>query len=167
MHGHQRRRRASDYARQLREKQKLKRYFGMLEKQFRRTFDEALRSAEPTGPALLKLLERRLDNVVYRLGFAPTKPMARQLVSHGHVLVNGRRVDIPSYRVSVGDTIALSPTAAQIPTVQETLQDTVERIPSWLARSPNDPEGRVVAEPNPDEFDLPVDLEQVIAFYAR
>jgi small subunit ribosomal protein S4 len=139
----------------------------MREKQFRNTFAQALRSQEPTGVAFLKLLERRLDNVVYRIGFTPTVPMARQIVNHGHVLVNGRRVDIPSYRVYPGDTITLTPRAAEIPDVQESVQSPGQRVPSWLTRDGETPAGRVVSDPNPDEFDIPVDMEQIIAFYAR
>lgn len=168
VHGTARRpRRISEYGRQLREKQKLKRYFGMTEKQFRRTYEQAQRSKEPTGQAFLKLLERRLDSVVYRLGFTPTRPMARQLVNHGHVLVNGKKVDIASYRVSVGETITLVAKAAEIPTVQEALTEAGRQIPSWLSRDGERPEGRVVSDPNPEEFDLEIDLEQIIAFYAR
>lgn len=160
-------RRMSEYGRQLREKQKLKRYFGMMEKQFRNTFEQAQRSTEPTGDALLKLLEARLDNVVYRLGFTPTSPMARQIVNHGHVLVNDQRVTIPSYRVKPGDTIKLRQKAQQIPTVIEALEDSGNRIPSWLSREGNNPSGRMVAEPDPEEFTIPLDVEQIIAFYAR
>lgn len=167
-HGQQRRpRRISDYGRQLREKQRLKRYFGMTEKQFRRTYEAAVRSSSPTGSALLQLLELRLDSVVYRLGFTPTRPMARQIVNHGHVLVNGKKVDIPSYRVKPGDTVVLGTKAAEIPDVQETLTDSGRRIPSWLSREGTTPAGRVVTDPDPTEFDMPVDLEQIIAFYAR
>ncbi len=113
-HGDRGVRRRSEYADQLRAKQRLKRRFGMTEKQFARTFEEAVRAKEPTGDALVKLLERRLDNVVYRLGFVPTMPMARQIVNHGHVLVNGRKVDIPSYRVGAGDAIELRERAVAI-----------------------------------------------------
>ncbi len=160
-------RRVSEYGRQLREKQKLKRYFGMLEKQFRNTFEDAQRSKDPTGDALLKLLESRLDNVVYRLGFTPTSPMARQIVNHGHVLVNEKRVTIPSYRVKPGDSIKLRSKAQQIPSVIEALEDSSNRIPSWLSREGNSASGRMVSEPNPEEFTIPVDVEQIIAFYAR
>lgn len=160
-------RRISEYGRQLREKQKLKRFFGMLEKQFRITFADAQRSTDPTGEALLKLLESRLDNVVYRLGFTPTSPMARQLVNHGHVLVNDKRVSIPSYRVKPGDTIKLREKAQKIPTVIESLEDSGNRVPSWLTREGTGAQGRVVTEPNPEEFTIPVDVDQIIAFYAR
>jgi small subunit ribosomal protein S4 len=160
-------RRISEYGRQLREKQKLKRYFGMLEKQFRNTFAKAVKSSDPTGDALLKLLEARLDNVVYRLGFTPTSPMARQIVNHGHVLVNDKRVTIPSYQVQPGDTIKLRPKAQEIPAVIEALEDSANRIPSWLSREGSSASGRMVSEPNPEEFTIPVDVDQIIAFYAR
>jgi small subunit ribosomal protein S4 len=160
-------RRQSEYGRQLREKQKLKRFFGMLEKQFRNTFADAQRSTDPTGEALLKLLESRLDNVVYRLGFTPTSPMARQLVNHGHVLVNDQRVTIPSYRVKPGDSIKLRPKAQEIPAVIEALEESNNRIPSWLSREGSGPAGRMVSAPNPEEFTIPVDVDQIIAFYAR
>jgi small subunit ribosomal protein S4 len=160
-------RRISEYGRQLREKQKLKRYFGMLEKQFRNTFANAVKSTDPTGDALLKLLESRLDNVVYRLGFTPTSPMARQLVNHGHVLVNDKRVTIPSYRVQPGDTIKLRQKAQEIPSVIEAMEDSGNRIPSWLSREGSNASGRMVSEPNPEEFTIPVDVDQIIAFYAR
>jgi small subunit ribosomal protein S4 len=160
-------RRMSEYGRQLREKQKLKRYFGMLEKQFRNTFDLARRAQDPTGVALIKLLESRLDNVVYRLGFTHTRPMARQIVNHGHVLVNDKRVNIPSYRVKPGDTIKLREKAQQIPTVIEAIEDSGRLVPSWLSREGNTTQGRVVSEPNPDELGIPVDVDQIIAFYAR
>lgn len=166
-HGTGRPRRISEYGRQLREKQKLKRTYGMMEKQFRRAFEDANRSKLPTGDALLMLLESRLDNVVYRLGFTPTRPMARQLVNHRHVRVNGRRVNIPSYRVSPGDVISLTDKALQIPVVQESLQDDIRRLPSWLVREGTEGSGRVIGPPNPEEIDIPVDVNQIIAFYAR
>jgi len=165
-HGDRGVRRRSEYADQLRAKQRLKRRFGMTEKQFARTFEEAVRAKEPTGDALVKLLERRLDNVVYRLGFVPTMPMARQIVNHGHVLVNGRKVDIPSYRVGAGDAIELRERAVAIPVV-ESLAATAGSLPSWLSRDGDEAAGRVVNDPDPAEFDIPVELEKIIAFYAR
>lgn len=139
----------------------------MTETQFARTFKEAVRAVEPTGDALLRLLERRLDNVVYRMGIVPTMPMARQLVNHGHVLVNGRKVDIPSYRVMAGDKIELRDRAKSIPTVVESLEATAGLVPSWLAREATIPSGTMLNYPEPSEFDIPVDLEKIIAFYAR
>lgn len=166
-HGERDNRRRSEYADQLRAKQRLKRWFGMTEKQFARTFAEAVRASVPTGDALVKLLERRLDNVVYRLGLVPTVPMARQIVNHGHVLVNGRKVDIPSYRVAAGDTIALRERAAAIPTVVESLEATAGSLPSWLTRDGAAAAGTVASDPVVAELDIPVDLEKIIAFYAR
>ena len=159
--------RQSEYGKQLREKQSLKQYFGMTEGQFRRTFVHAMNSPEPTGEAFLKLLESRLDNVVYRLGFTPTRPMARQLVNHGHVLINGRKVNIPSYRVTPGEQITVSERAATIPDVVESVVDGGRRIPSWLERERDRAVGRVIAAPNPEETGIPVDIEAIISFYAR
>ena len=125
--GAQRRRgRPSDYAVRLHAKQRLKREYGMLERAFRCYVEEASRMAGDTGYNLLQLPERRLDSVIYRLGFARTRPMARQLVSHGHVLVNEQRVTIPSYRVKVGEVISLTPRATEIPQVQEALASPAE-----------------------------------------
>src|SRR5579884_454584 len=166
-HGRRRARKPSEYSLQLREKQKARLTYGANERQFRRAYERALRLPGRTGEAMMGLLERRLDNAVYRLGFAPTRPMARQMVNHGHVLVNGRKVSIPSFRVPNGATIALRPKAAEIPSVQEALLETSGRVPSWLSRNGNLPEGRVVGPPNVEEFDMPVDVELVIAFYTR
>ena len=166
-HGRKRRTRQSEYGKQLREKQSLKQYFGMTEGQFRRTFEQAMSSPEPTGEAFLKLLESRLDNVVYRLGFTPTRPMARQLVNHGHVLINGRKVNIPSYRVTPGEQITVSERAAAIPDVVESVVDGGRWIPSWLERERDRAVGRVIAAPNPEEAGIPVDIEAIISFYAR
>lgn len=163
-HGSGRRRKVSEYGRQLFEKQKVKAIYGVLERQFRRYYEEAARQPGRTGENLLRLLERRLDNVVYRLGFARSRPMARQLVNHGHVLVNGRRVDIPSYLVSPGETITLTETAARMPTVIEELE-AHRPLPRWLERQ--DGVGRVLALPNRDDLDLPVEEDLVVTFYAR
>lgn len=139
----------------------------MTESQFRRTFEQAMSSPEPTGEAFLTLLESQLDNVVYRLGFTPTSPMARQLVNHGHIFVNGRKVDIPSCRVSPGERITVSERAAAIPDVVESVRDGGRWVPSWLEREGEQPVGRVIAAPNPEEAGIPVDIEAIIAFYAR
>ncbi len=144
-----------------------KQYFGMTEGQFRRTFEQAMSSPEPTGEAFLKLLESRLENVVYRLGFTPTRPMARQIVSHGHVFVNGHKVNIPSYRVSPGERITVSERAAAIPDIVESVGDGGRRVPSWLEREGDQPVGQVITEPNPEEAGIPVDIEAIISFYAR
>jgi small subunit ribosomal protein S4 len=162
-HG-RRRSRKSDYARQLREKQKVKRMYGVRERQFRRLFEAARRSSEPTGVALLKLLERRLDNVLYRLGLARTRPQARQFVTHGHVSVDGRRVGVPSYQVEPGEIIALDERTREIPDVRE-LQETVLPVPGWLDRQ--DGSGRVLRHPEREELDPDVDERLIIASYSR
>lgn len=158
------RRRQSVYARQLREKQMVKRMYGMRERQFRRFFEMARRSSEPTGVALLKLLERRLDNVVYRLGFARTRPQARQFVTHGHVSVDGRRVSVPSYLVKPGQTVVLGESARKIPDV-ERLQDNPPPVPDWLAREKG--AGLVLREPEREEIDPDIDERRILAFYSR
>lgn len=158
------RRHVSDYALRLRAKQRVKREYGLLENQFRRLFEEARRLPGKAGENLLILLERRLDNAVYRLGFAKTRAMARQLVSHGHVMVNDRKVTIPSYRISVGDVITLRDKAWEIPDVQQELaQD--RPLPSWLARE--DRGGRVVAMPSREELDPDIREDLIVEFYAR
>ena len=158
-------RRVSDYARQLRAKQRIKREFGLLERQFRNLVLRARGMPGPTGANLLQLLERRLDNVVYRAGFAPTRPLARQLVSHRHILVNGQKVGIPSYLVSVGERIALTPRAGRIPVVREMLDDNRAPIPHWLAR---EGDSATVVE-LPTRADSPADFQEdlVVEFYAR
>jgi small subunit ribosomal protein S4 len=158
------RRRKSDYAIQLEEKQKAKAIYGVAEKQFRRTFEEAARLDGPTGANLLQLLERRLDNVVYTLGFARSRPMARQLVNHGHVLVDGKRVDIPSYLVRAGQEISLSQTAHQMPDVQQEIE-TQRPLPAWLQRE--DDRGRVVTLPRREDISAPIDEDLIVTFYAR
>ncbi|KKP50613.1 MAG: 30S ribosomal protein S4 [Candidatus Woesebacteria bacterium GW2011_GWA1_33_33] len=115
----------SQYGRQLREKQKVKRIYGILEKQFKIYIEKALKSKGNTGEALLVLLEKRLDNVIYKLGFSTTRPMARQLVSHRHVLVNGKKVNIPSYQVKTGDVVSLSTKIIEMPVVKKLVSDNV------------------------------------------
>lgn len=158
------RRRTTEYARQLFEKQKVKAIYGVLERKFSRYVEEAERSDGPAGSALLSLLERRLDNVVYRLGYARSRPMARQLVGHGHVLVDGRRVDIPSFRVRPGMSVALSPTALKIDTVIDELASG-RLVPYWLRRDGQ--VGQVIEVPSRDDVELPIDERLVIAFYSR
>ncbi len=164
VHGARPRRRESEYALQLREKQKVKRMYGLRESQFRRFYAQALRSKEITGTALLKLLERRLDNVVYRLGFARSRPQARQFVNHGHVRVDGERVDIPSYLVKPGQEITLSDDLRQIPDVQE-LMENPPPIPGWLARETLG--GRVLREPAREEIDPDIQEQRIVEFYSR
>jgi small subunit ribosomal protein S4 len=163
-HGHARRRKPSEYAMQLREKQKARFMYGTNERQFRRTFERAQRMPGRTGEHFLSLLERRLDNVTYRLRFSPTRPMARQLVSHGHILVNGRRVTIPSYEVRVGDTISLKPGSGEIPDVQEAMRSG-EPIPAWLQRQGD--EGRVVSLPATEDFESHIEPQRIVEYYSR
>ena len=152
------------YAEQLREKQKVKRMYGLREEQFRRYLEMALRSREPTGIALLKLLERRLDNVVYRLDLARTRPQARQFVTHGHIRVNGQPVNIPSYIVNPGEEIHMDPSALQIPDVQELAQST-PTVPGWLEK--RDGGGVVVREPHREEIDPDIQEQRIVEFYSR
>jgi len=166
-HGRQtafRRRRQGDYDRQLRAKQRVKRTYGMRERQFRRFFELAQRADDLTGPALLKLLERRLDNVVFRMGWSRTRPQARQFVSHGHVRVDGHKVDIPSYIVKPHQTVTITGTAQRIPEVQ----DLIERppsIPGWLLRT--GPSGEVLRDPARDEIVEAFDEQLVVEYYSR
>lgn len=158
------RQRISEYARQLAEKQKVKYMYGVREAQFLRYFEKALRSNEPSGQVLLQTLERRLDNVAYRFGFARTRLMARHLVSYGHVLVDGKRVDKPSYLVSPGETITLTEQALKIPEVQEELK--VHRAAlSWLSREGTT--GRVTGLPVRDEIEMDIDEALIVEFYSR
>lgn len=159
-------RRRSEYGTQLHEKQKTKAFYGVAEGQFRRYLAEAQRLPGPTGENLLALLERRLDNTVYRLGFARSRPMARQLVSHGHVVVDGRRQSIPSYLVQPGQSIALSQAASRIPAVATELA--ADRpLPGWLERADGGRIGRVTRLPERADVDLPIDERLVTSFYAR
>lgn len=160
----QRPRKLSDYAIQLREKQKVKAIYGIAERQFRRYYADAARRPGKTGTILLQLLERRLDNVIYRLGFARTRPMARQLVTHRHVLVNGRAVNIPSYLVRAGEEIALRPRAAQIPEVEDEIAS-ARPEPGWLQR--DGARGRVVRLPEREDVEMPINEELIVEFYSR
>ena len=162
--GRLRRRKQSDYGVRLRAKQRVQRQYGVLEKPFRRTFAEAQRMQGPTGPNLLQLLERRLDNVVYRLGYARTRPMARQLVSHGHVGVNGERVNIPSYTVKPGDVIELTSAAREFPLIQEEMSARPVAV-SWLER--NGTSGRVKSMPQRSDSDADIREDLIVEFYAR
>jgi small subunit ribosomal protein S4 len=158
-------RRRSQYGTQLREKQKVKRMYGLMEKQFRRYMSEALGSRGNTVDALFSLLEARLDNVVYRLGFAPTRPMARQLVSHRHVFVDGKRVNIASYQVSPGETISLSAKAMESPVVKGILKEKDRKIPLWLKRKAA--VGKIVRLPIFDDVIEPIEAQDIIEFYSR
>lgn len=155
----------SEYNRQLREKQKVKRMYGLMEKQFKRYVASALKAKGNTGDVLLSLLERRLDNVVYRLKFVPTRSAARQLVTHGHVFVNGKRVNIPSYQVKLGDTISLSEKAMQIPYVKKLLEEKDYKIPGWLKRKAA--LGNVAGMPSKEDVPEPISEQDIVEFYSR
>lgn len=160
------RRRPSDYGVQLREKQKTKRLYGIMEQQFRRYFEKAAQTRGATGEKLLELLESRLDNVVYRLGFAPTRAMSRQLTSHGHVVVDGQKVTIPSYQVKPSQSVTLDSVAQNIPEVKSRLQNEDLPVPpEWLARQAV--VGRVVRPPARSEIDSPVNEQLIVEFYSR
>jgi small subunit ribosomal protein S4 len=165
-HGARRARKMSNYGIQLREKQKVKWYYGVLERQFRKYFDAAAKNRGATGITLLQLLEMRLDHAVYLLGFAPTKPMARQLVNHGHVLVNGKKVSIPSYEVSAGEVINLNGKASNLVTVLEAMKERKEQdIPSWLERKAG--AGVVKAKPEREQITLPIQEQLIVEYYSR
>lgn len=157
----------SEYGRQMLEKQKLKFIYGVHERQLRRYLDSARKSPGNAGARLLQILESRLDNIVYRLGFAPTLPSARQLVTHGHVEVNGKKVDIPSYLVKPGDTVALREKSRNLGLVVETLDRRAGETPPYLERDPEARRGRLLRAPEKDEIPVPVDESLVIEFYAR
>lgn len=158
-------RRVSQFGKQLREKQKVKRLYGVMEKQFKKYVDSASGSKGNTGEVLLSLLERRVDNVVYRLGFAPSRPHARQLVSHGHVLINGKKVDIPSYQVKPGEVISLSTKASETPVVKKLLGVKEPKIPGWLARKAA--AGKVKRIPIKDDIPELIFEQDIVEFYSR
>jgi small subunit ribosomal protein S4 len=164
MHGKKPRRRESEYSRHLREKQKVKRMYGLQEKQFLKFFEKARQTPGETGTEMLKLLERRLDNVVYRLGFARTRLQSRQFVSHGHVQVDQAKVDIPSFLVEPGQTITLDRLVLEMPDVQA-LMENPPPVPAWLLRRENG--GEVVREPDRSEIDPDIDERLIVEFYSR
>ena len=166
-HG-QGRMRTSEYSLQLREKQKLKRIYGLLERQFRGYFHRAERMKGITGENLLVLLERRLDNVVYRSGFASSRREARQLVRHGHLQVNGRKVDIPSFLVVLGATVAVRESSRSLLPIQKALEGVGGRgVPSWLEVDKTHCTGRVKEFPTKEEIALPVNEQLVVELYSR
>lgn len=162
------RKRPSNYAVQFREKQKVKRTYLMTEKQFRKFFDEAKKATGNTGTRFLQLLELRLDNVVYRLGLAKTRNQARQYVNHGHVTVNGNKVDIASYQVQVGDEIAIKPKLSESDAYRQTQEEIKQQkhtVPSWLSRLKTG--GKVLAEPTRDQVDKSIKEQYIVEFYSR
>jgi small subunit ribosomal protein S4 len=170
LHGRQAqfRRKVSDYGLQLRAKQKARRVYGVLERQFRRYFREAEQRRGLTGTNLLVLLESRLDNVVYRLGFAASRPQARQLVRHGHMEVNGRKVDIPSYLVKPGDVITVRQGSQRSPYFRDLIEDLSHRaVPEWLSRDDEAMVGRVMALPERKDIDVAFDEQLIVEYYSR
>jgi small subunit ribosomal protein S4 len=157
----------TDYGMQLREKQKMRQIYRVLEGPFRTYVGEATRRRGVTGENLLQLLEMRLDNVVYRLGFASSRAQGRQLVNHGHFLVNGKPVDIPSYQVRPGDTVTVVEAARRFAPIVEAMASSGSRLPHWLTLNPNAFEGKIVAAPRRDEVDSDVKEQIIIEFYSR
>lgn len=170
LHGRQAqfRRKVSDYGLQLRAKQKAKRVYGVMERQFRRYFREAERRRGLTGTNLLVLLESRLDNVVYRLGLALSRPQARQLVRHGHFEVNGRKVNIPSYLVQPGDVVAVRQGSRKLAGFKEIALDLEHRaVPDWLSRDDETMSGRVMSMPEREDIDITINEQLIVEYYSR
>lgn len=163
-HGHRGRRRLSDFGVQLQEKQKVKYLYGILEKQLHRVYQEASKNPTATGSALLSLLERRLDNVVYRLGWVQTRAAARQLVGHGHVKLNGRKMNVPSHRVKVDDVISIKDKSTKIPFVNELLKEDFQPA-EWLERK--GPIAKILRHPVRDDINENVDEQLVVEYYSR
>jgi len=167
-HGQARVRKVSDYSIQLREKQKVRRMYGMLEGQFRKYFEIAERIKGVTGENLLMLLESRLDNVIYRLGYASSRNQGRQLVRHDHIQVNGRKVNIPSFRVSVNDVITLKEKSRKVGAINESLEAVVRRgVPSWLELDKENYKGTVKALPGRQEITMPIQEQLIVELYSK
>jgi small subunit ribosomal protein S4 len=167
-HGQGRRRKASEYAVQLREKQRLKRMYGLLEKQFRRYFDFAERDKGVTGEVLLNYLERRLDNMVFRLGLTTSRAEARQLIRHRHFEVNGKRVDIPSFLTNPGDEIAIREKSRTKDVFTRAIEIATKRgVSEWLELDPTTAKGKVVRLPERDELTMPINERLVVELYSK
>lgn len=163
-----RRGRASDYLLQLREKQKARRIYGVLERQFSTYFEKANQQPGLTGTNLLKMLERRLDNVVYRLGLADSRAQARQLVNHGHIMINGRRTSIPSALVAEGDTVSVRPESLSRTYFRDLRQELDDRqVPRWLALDTKNLSARVLQLPEREDIDTTVNEQLIVEFYSR
>ena len=159
-------RKMSDYGLQLREKQRAKFVYGVQEKQFRNTFEKAAKKKGITGENLLIMLEKRLDNVVYRMGLSTTRREARQLVTHSHFLVNGKKVNIPSYQVKPGDVIKVREKSLSSPKFQE-IKDMTVGIPAWLSVDRDKLEGKVLAAPTRDQIDTPIEEHLIVELYSK
>lgn len=162
------RKKQSEYATQLKEKQKVKFIYGVLEKQFHNAYLKAEAMPGKTGENLLQLMERRLDNVVFRLGFARTRKEARQTVSHGHITVNGKRVDIPSYRVRPGDVVAVADKAKEMLVIKSALVSNERmQVPAWLEVDIEKLQGNVLSLPNRDQIDLDINEQLIVELYSK
>jgi len=167
-HGKTRKAKLAGYGLQLREKQKVKRIYGVLEDQFRGYFETADRTKGITGEVLLQLLERRLDNVIYRLGLATSRPQARQLVRHGHFLVNGKKVDIPSYSMKQGDVVTVLGRSQKSTAIEHAMEEVKGRgIPDWLSFDANSITGRIVSIPTREQINLPVQEQLIVELYSK
>ena len=165
LHGRKRHKRLSEYGLQLREKQKVKATYGILERQFKKIIDSASKKRGDTGEILMSLLETRLDNVIYRLGFAKTRTMARQLVSHGHAIVNGKRINIPSYSVKIDDVVSLSPKIQKTANVSKILEEKSNEILPFLQEK--GVVGKLVRYPKKEDLQIPFNLQLIIEYYSR
>jgi small subunit ribosomal protein S4 len=167
-HGKSRRVKETNYGQQLREKQKARRIYSVLERQFRHFFTKASESKGVTGEVLLQMLERRIDNVIFRLGFASSRPAARQLVSHGHVRVNGRKVDIASQLVKTGDEISLREKSRKLVVVQSALEARKgQSVPEWLELDAEAPSGRVKSIPTRESIPVPITEQLIVELYSK
>lgn len=167
-HGKGRKAKLMGYGLQLREKQKVKRIYGVLESQFRRYFEAADRQRGITGETLLQLLERRLDNVIYRLGLATSRSQARQLVRHGHFQINGRRVNVPSYSVRVGEVVSVKDSSAKTASIQYAIEEVKGRgIPEWLEFNGETLAGRIASLPTREQINLPVQEQLIVELYSK
>jgi small subunit ribosomal protein S4 len=163
-----RRRKESEYGMQLREKQKAKFVYGVLEKQFRGYFEKARRQQGVTGDNLMRILESRLDNVIFRLGFARTRKEARQIVTHGHINVNGRRVDVPSFRVRPGDLVSVAPKSKDLLVIKSALVSNERfEVPAWLEVDIEKLQGSVLALPERDQIDLEINEQLIVELYSK
>ena len=165
-HGKTRKQKLAGYGVQLREKQKVKRIYGVLEDQFRRYFEAADRTRGITGETLLQLLERRFDNVIYRLGLATSRPQARQLVRHGHFLINGKKVDIPSYSLRAGDVVTVKAASEKNATIVHAMEEVKGRgVPAWLTF--DGASGKVMSLPTREQINLPVQEQLIVELYSK
>jgi len=164
-HGSKGKRKVSDFAEQLREKQRVKRLYGILERQFRRIYARARKQRGNTGEKLLEALERRLDNVLYRVGFAPTRASSRQFISHGHVVVNGRKLSIPSYEVAPDDVVTMGTKGLAIPAVKKLLDTPVDVIPLWLERK--GPVAKIMRLPVRSDITEDINEQLIVEHYSR